>query len=96
MRTKTETIDYYLLPILTPIEYKGSHNKKGHYIHWKMYKYDGILDCEKWYKHQPYRITEEKGTDILWDFAIQNDRKVKSKRPDILVKDGKRKNMPSN
>ena len=33
---------------------------------------------------------------ILRDFAIQTDRKIKSNRPDIEVKDYTRKIMPSN
>ena len=28
---------------------------------------------------------------ILWDFAIQTDRKIKTNKPDIVVKDHKRK-----
>ena len=31
---------------------------------------DGILDFEKWYKHQLEKIIEAKGANILWDFAI--------------------------
>ena len=42
----------------------------------------------QWYEHQP----EVKGATILWDFAIQTSRKIKSHRPDIVVKDNKRKN----
>ena len=43
------------------------------------------------YKHQPEQITEAKGATILRDFAIQTDRKIQTNRPDIAVKDYKRK-----
>ena len=36
--------------VLTPIEYKESHDKTGHDIHWNVCIYYGILDCEKWSK----------------------------------------------
>ena len=39
----------------------------------------------------PDLITEAKGDTILWDFAIRNDRKIKSNRKEIAVKDNKRK-----
>ena len=60
VRTKTESIDHLMsgYPILTPTEYKERHDKMEHYIHWKIFKYCGILDCEKWYKHQPEPMTE--------------------------------------
>ena len=48
---------------------------------WLLMIYYGILDCEKWYKHQPEPITEVKLTTKLWDFAVQTDRKIKSNRP---------------
>ena len=42
---------------------------------------------EKLYKKQ----SKSKETIIIWDFATQNDRKIESNRPDIVVKDYKRK-----
>ena len=52
-----------------------------------MFKYNGILHCEKWYKHQPEPIIEAKVTSLLWYFVIQTDRKIKSNWADIGVKD---------
>ena len=43
------------------------------------------MDWEKCYEHQPITAT------ILWDFAIQTDRKIKSNRQDIVVKGYNRK-----
>ena len=50
------------------------------------------MDREKGYKPQPEPITEAKeAATILWDFAIETDRKIKRNRPDLVVKDYKRK-----
>ena len=48
------------------------------------------------YKHLPEPVKEAKGATILWDFAIQADRKIKSNRLDLMVKDNKRKYIPFN
>ena len=63
------------------------HDKIGHYIR----KYYEMLKSEKLYKHQPETITEGKDTTILKDFVIQNYRRIKSNRLDILDKDYKEK-----
>ena len=43
----------------------------------------GILKSEKkWYERQPEKAQE---VIILWDFAIQTVRKIKSNRPKIVV-----------
>ena len=60
-------------------------------MHWKICKYNGILDCEKCYKHQTEPIKEPKRAAILWDFAAQTSRKIKRSRLDIVVKDFRRK-----
>ena len=49
------------------------------------------MESEKGYKHQPEPITEAKEALILWNLAIQTDRKIKRNRPDIVVKHNKRK-----
>ena len=41
--------------------------------------------------HQTKPIGEAKGATILRDFAIQIGRKIKDNRPDLVVKDYKRK-----
>ena len=51
---------------------------------------------EKWYEQQPEPITEAKELIILRDFVINTERKIKGNRPNISVKDYKRKDMPSN
>ena len=63
--------------ILKSIEYKERHDKIGHYMHWKICKYFGILDRENLYL--PELMTEAKESIILWHFAIQTDRSIKIK-----------------
>ena len=48
-KQKNESIDKLVSGclILTLIEYKKRHDKIRYYIHWKLGKYYGILDCEK-------------------------------------------------
>ena len=41
----------------------------------------------KWYKHQTEAITKAKDSTILCDFALKVDRKIKSNRRKIVVKD---------
>ena len=73
---KTDSIDLLVTgsPILTSIEYKERHDKIEHCIHWKIYKYNGILDCEIWYEQHLEQMRKAKGATILCDFAIQNKR----------------------
>ena len=63
-------------PVLTLIEYKKMYKNIRYYILWKIHKWYGILDREKWYKNQLEPITEAKKTRILWKFSIQIDRKI--------------------
>ena len=60
----------------------------------KVIEYIGILDCEKLHKHLPEPIRKIKGATLLWDLVIQNDRTIKSNRPDIVPEENE--NMPSN
>ena len=48
------------------------------------------MDYKKWYQHQPQPITEVEGATILKEFANQSDWKIKSNRPDLVVKNYKR------
>ena len=72
VRTKSKSIDQVsVFPTFSPIKCKERHDKIGCYIHWKICKYDGILDCEKWYEHQTEAQTEAKRAAIFLDLAIE-------------------------
>ena len=46
------------------------------------------IECEdKWFSHQPEPVLENDKCKILWDFAIQTDKKIEHRRPDIVVID---------
>ena len=77
--------------ILILINHKERYDKIEYDIHWEVCKYNRLLDCEKWHKHQPEVIREAKWVTILWDFTLRTDRKIKSNSLDIVVKDNKRK-----
>ena len=71
-------------------------NMYKYYIYSILYsKYYRILKSEKWYKKTSEPKKKQKEATILRNFAIQTDRKIKSNIPDIMVKDYKRKNIPS-
>ena len=60
------------------------------YLQWKICKHYGAHHAENWYEHQPEASTETDVT-ILWDYNIQTDRKIKSNKPYIAVKDKREK-----
>ena len=50
--------------------------------------------CEKlgfnralWYEHEPESVVENEMFKILWDFTIQCDHMIETRRPDIVVVD---------
>ena len=88
-----ETIDHILsgCPELAKAEYIYRHNKVAKYIHWKICKFYNIETNEKWYEHQPCIVTEGKEVTILWDMPILTDKEIAANRPDIVVKDRKKK-----
>ena len=76
--------------MLAQKEYKRRHDKVCLYLHWTLCRKYGYDANEKWYHHVPERVLDEEGKPkILWDFAIQTDRKLDHNRPDILVYDRK-------
>ena len=39
---------------------------------------------EKWYKHEPEKVVENDSWKILWDFTIQTDHIIETRRPDMI------------
>ena len=73
---KTESIAHLgsVCPLLASIEYKQWNDHIGHYIHWKIYKYLGILKSEKWCKQQLEQRAETKDVIMYKDFVIETGR----------------------
>ena len=38
-----------------------------------------------WYEHEPESVVENENFKLLWDFTIQCDYIIESRRPDIVV-----------
>ena len=49
-----------------------------------------LIRSEKWYQHVPEGVVENKEVKILWNVMIQCDRKIKAKKPDIVVVNNER------
>ena len=54
-------------------------------------KNHGLPAADKWYEHEPERVVEKSDkAKLLWDFSIQTDYEIQSRRSDIgfLSKEG--------
>ena len=60
-------------------------------VHWLLCRKFEI-DCEdKWFSHKPDLVLENGECKILWDFAIQTDKEIEHKSPDLVVIDKKKR-----
>ena len=89
----TETVDHLVsgCSVLVPNEYKNRHDRVGQYLHWKICESYKIETFEHWYEHKPQPVVEGDSVTLLWDFPIRTDRTIQANRPDIIVKDFKKK-----
>jgi hypothetical protein len=46
-----------------------------------------IPRTEKWYDHRAEPVLDTEEYKLLWDFAIQTDKEIESRRPDIVFVD---------
>ena len=65
-------------------EYKRRHDNVARYVHWQLCGKADFEQTDKWYKHTPERVLGNEGFKVLWDFNIQCDRIVETRRPDIV------------
>jgi len=88
-----ETIDHLTsrCPILAKNEYLIRHDKVCTHLHYSICKSLGIETTDKWYTHMHKPVYEEGDTTVLWYQAVHTDREVTSNRPDIIIKNKKRK-----
>ena len=63
----------------------------GQHLHWRICQHYNAQHAEHWSENHPEPVTEGNDTNILWDFRIHTNRLVKANRPDIIVKDHKKK-----
>ena len=72
-------------PSWKPIEEETRQTWKK--VHWLLCKKFEIECEDKWFSHQPEPVLENDKCKILWDFAIQTDKEIEHRNPDIVVID---------
>ena len=50
---------------------------------------------KKWYEHEPQSVLEHEEAKILWDYTIQCDHLIQSRRSDIVAVEKKKRNARS-
>ena len=54
-------------------------------IHWEMCKKFKFDHTNKWYMHNPASVHESDSLHLLWDFDIQTDHIISTRRPDLII-----------
>ena len=49
----------------------------------------------KWYMHKPESILENEMHKFLWDFEIQTDFLILARRPDLVIVNKTKENLPN-
>ena len=70
-------------------EYKRRHANLGKIVHWKLTRKCNFEAGDKWYEHEPESVLENEDYKILWDFSIQTDPVIETRRPGLVVVDKK-------
>ena len=78
---RNETINYILTECSTLAlrEYKTRYHWVG--IHWELCKKFQFDHTKKWYMHNPESVLKNETYKILWDFEIQTDHLISTRRP---------------
>ena len=87
---RDETI-YHIISELAQKEYKTRHNWVGKVIHWEMCKKFKFDHTNKWYMHNPAPVRENNTHKLLWDFDIQTDHLIPTRRTDLIINKNKKK-----
>ena len=78
---------------LAQTEYKGMHDNVAHYIHWQLCGKCALERANSWYEQKPEGVVESENFTILWDFTVQCDQKIGTRRPDIVFIDEKEREV---
>ena len=54
-------------------------------IYWELYRKSKLEHTDKYYLHQPESVLENETHKILWNFEIQMDHPISSKRPGLVL-----------
>ena len=84
---KSESISHLVSECskLSQKKYKARHDSVAQIIHWELCCMYGFEREKKWYEHEPQSVLENEETKILWDYAIQCDHFIQSRKPDIVL-----------
>jgi len=76
-------------------ECTNGHNKVAGYIRWAICKYMGLRATYNYYEHIPETAINVNGTTIMWDIPVFADRTIPAYRPDTVLHDKKREDVPT-
>ena len=66
-------------------EYKTRHDWVGKVVYWEMCRKFQFDHTNKWYMHNPAHVLENDTHKLLWDFNIQTDHLIPTRRPDLII-----------
>ena len=72
-------------------KYKAKHDWVGKMIHRKMCKKFKFDHANKWCMHNPAPVLENDTHKLIWDFDIQTDHLISTRRPDLIIINKKEK-----
>ena len=72
-------------PELAQGVYLHRHNAVASYLHWTLCQLHNLKSNAFWYEHEPSKVVENENIKILYDFNIYTDKKIKHRRPDLVV-----------
>lgn len=77
--------------ILAPTEYLNRLDRAAQYIHWIICKNLKLPHDKKWWEYKIPPMLENNRISFFWSFTAQTNSKIDANRPDIILKDVRRK-----
>ena len=72
-------------------EYNTKLDWMGKVIHWEMCKEFKFHHTNKWNMHNPAVVVENDTHKLLWDFDIQTDHQISTRKPNLIIINQKKK-----
>ena len=84
---RDETINHIISECskLAQKEYKTRHDEVGKVIHWERYKKFQFDHTNEWYMHNTAPVLENDTYKLLWDFDVQIDHIISTRRPALIM-----------
>ena len=75
-------------------EFQQTRDRTGDLVDGEQRSYNCANNArpEGWYKHQTKTVTESEGVTIQGEMQVQTDKEIMANKPDIIIKDKKKKN----